>query len=237
MALWQAAALCGARAGVVHSYQFTSSYADDFGGPELVPNGSQGIGTLGASTYSFAANQGLSLSSALSNNATYSILVDFSFTDLTGYRKIIDFKDRGPDAGLYNLNNQLVFFNGGGSSPPNTFQPNIFYRLVITRDNSTNAFDAYVNGVFQLTFTDSSSVAVFSATNSIINFFNDDFLQNSEASGGTVDQIAIYNNPLTAAQVLALGGPGGVVPEPGTFSLVVAGLAGLAVAARRRFLR
>src|SRR5271165_6304635 len=75
-------------ATLTHNYDLTSSLNDTLWGPPLVSDG----GTLSASGYTFGANQGLSLSSALTDAGNYSILMDFSFSTLTGYRKILDFK-------------------------------------------------------------------------------------------------------------------------------------------------
>ena len=86
-------------ATLTHNYALSSSLSDTLGGPSLVADG----GTQSATGYSFAANQGLNLSSALSNSGDYSILMDFSFSTLTGFRKILDFQNRASDAGFYNL--------------------------------------------------------------------------------------------------------------------------------------
>ena len=222
------------RAELIHSYQFNNSLADELGGPSLVANGPGGAGTLGASSYVFGPNQGLSLSSGLPDTANYSLLVDFGFSEVNSYRKIIDFKARGTDFGLYNLNGALTFYSGLGSGPAGTFQADTPYRLVITRDGGSNAFNAYVDGVFQFTFADSGSNAVFTGTDGIIYFAVDDGATGSEASGGVFDQIAVFDSALSAAEVGALGGPGSfVVPEPGTVLLGFVGLAGMLIARRR----
>ena len=83
-------------AGIIHDYELNGSYADSLGGPALAPAG----GTLNATNYSFGANQGLSLSSWLTGSATsgnYSIETTFNFSTLSGFRKIIDFKDLTSD--------------------------------------------------------------------------------------------------------------------------------------------
>lgn len=222
-----------AEAALIHQYRLDGSLADDLGGPSLVADG----GTLNATDYSFAANQGLSLSNALPNAGNYSIEFEFEFDTLSGYRKLVDFKDLTADAGLYNLNTALNFFPvTGGSS--GAFTANVFARLVLTRDGSSNAVTGYVNGVQQITFTDSGSLAVFSAANNIIRFFEDDTKTGpSEASAGAVDYIRIYDAPLTAADVAALTDPvplGAVVPEPSSLALLSIGGMGLAWSAIRR---
>src|SRR4051812_39658528 len=95
---WSAAP---AHAGLIHQYQLNGSLADDFAGPSLVAAG----GSLNATNYSFGANQGLSLSGGLATPGTYSIEMVFHFDNVSGFRKILDFKDRTSDTGLYNLSN------------------------------------------------------------------------------------------------------------------------------------
>ena len=74
--------------------------------------------------------------------------------------------------------------------------------LVVTRDASTNQFVGYVNGVQQITFTDTSSDAIFTGPNNIIHFFKDDFATGQvEVSSGVVDRIRIYDGDLTASEV------------------------------------
>jgi hypothetical protein len=227
--------LCGATP--IHAYQLNGSFADDFGGPMLVPGGPSGAGMLNAMNYTFGPSQGLSLSNALPNSATYSILIDFSLTDLSGYRKLVDFHALTSDDGVYDLNGNLNFYPVT-TGPSGAFQSDVEVRLVITRDDSTDEFNGYVNGVLQITFTDSAGLGIFDAANNIINFFNDDAATgNGEASVGLVDQIAIYDMALTAAEVLDLGGPGGAVPEPSTWAMIGVGavvLFGLRRRSRRR---
>src|SRR5579872_1794848 len=92
-------------ATLTHNYDLTNSLNDLVGSDTLTGDG----GLVTASGYVFAANQGLTVSSALTNTGNYSIVMDFSFHDLGGYRKILDFEDLTSDLGLYNLNTALDF--------------------------------------------------------------------------------------------------------------------------------
>jgi hypothetical protein len=213
-------------ASLIHDYQFQNTLADSLGGPSLVSLG----GTIGAGEYSFAAEQGLSLSNALPDDTNYSIYLDFEFDTLSGYRKIVDFKNLASDNGLYNLNTDLNFYNFN-FGPSGALTAGTFAQVVLTRDSSTNTVTGYVNGVQQIQFVDSTSDGVFSAANNIINFFQDDAATGGrESSSGEVSEIQIYDAPLTAQQVAGLSTS---TPEPVSSALVGIGLA-IAVAQKKR---
>ncbi len=189
-------------------------------------------GTLSASGYSFAPNQGLSLSNA-TTGSQYSIVLDYSFADTSGYRKIIDFNNLSTDDGLYNLSTNLRFFPivSGTTVVGN----NVPVRLVLTR-NAAGTTAGYFDGVQQFSFTDSSNLATFRAANNIINFFRDDSATGfREASAGSVSKILLYDDALTAAEVGSLGnvntpigGRTTAVPEPFTIiGTLVGGTAAL----------
>lgn len=223
-------------ATLIHQYELNGNYLDTFSGPSLDPGGPLGTGTLNATNYSFDANQGLSLSSALSSAGTYSILVDFSISVTNSYRKLIDFKNFNSTSGdgLYNVTSALQLYGspaGGAESPSGVFQVDTLTRMVITRDAGQN-FRGYVNGM-QVgdTYLDTPGLGVFSGSNNIIQFFNSNVGDASESSGGLVDRIQIYDTALTAAEVLALGAAN--VPEPSALMLASLGLTAL-VGIRKR---
>ncbi len=208
-------------ATLIHDYQFQNSLADSLGGPSLVSLG----GTVGSGTYTFAAQQGLSLSNALPNSADYSLFMNFEFSSVSGYVKIVDFKNLTADNGLYNLTGTLVYFPFATGTTPNTIAAATFVKVAITRDTATNTVTGYVNGVQQLQFTDSTLDAVFSSANNIINFFQDDAVTSGrESSAGVATRIQVFNGALTAAQVAALPSGSSSVPEPMSLGLSGAGL-------------
>jgi Concanavalin A-like lectin/glucanases superfamily len=211
-------AVAPVRADLIHDYEFQNTLADSLGGPSLTSLG----GTAGPTSYNFGAEQGLSLSGALTpaQAATYTIDMYFEFDTLSGFRKILDFKGLGSDNGVYNLSTDLNYFNFS-FGPNGAFTPGTFARVDLTRDNSTGVVVGYVNGVQQISFTDSTSDAVFNAANNIINFFQDDNVTGGrESSAGSVKQIRIFDTALSASEIAALG----TVPEPSSVVMIATGL-------------
>src|SRR5262249_34448231 len=139
----------GVTQGLVHDYELNGSYADSFGGPALVPNG----GTLGTTGYSFGAHEGLRLRWALTNPRNYSIEMVFNISNISSYRRLIEFKNLQADTGLYDFNGSLQFYNTA-TGPSNAITPNVNVDLLLTRDAATKEVIGYINGVEQFSFTD-----------------------------------------------------------------------------------
>ncbi|HEX5262079.1 MAG TPA: hypothetical protein VFW13_01030, partial [Phenylobacterium sp.] len=102
-----------ASATLIRDYELNNSLTDSAGsGVSIVNNG----GVLGATGITFAANQGPTVTGL--SLSTYTIATNFEFDNLSGFRKIVDFKNLASDNGLYNLNSSLDYFSfvGGPAS-------------------------------------------------------------------------------------------------------------------------
>lgn len=211
-------------ATLLHNYKFQGNLNDSLGGTALIADG----GTLGPSNYSFDKNQGLTLSNGLAAGDSYSIALNFNFTTLNGWQKIVDFNGLVPDSGFYTLDNTLNFYPVTNGSTPLLGLTNA--DVVITRDSSTNVFTAYLNGVQELTFLDSSSLAVFSSANNIIHFFEDDATTgNNEAAPGVINSIRIWDGALSANEVANIS----AIPVPAAIWLFGSGLGLLSFTCRK----
>jgi UDP-3-O-[3-hydroxymyristoyl] glucosamine N-acyltransferase len=203
----------------IAEYKLNDSFADELGGPyDIVPNG---LGVLGADGYSVTGHgSGLSLSSVL-DPSNYSVEMVFSldgnpnpadcnFEDAICAQKIMDFKDRTTDDGLY-----VISFDGdqtsGGlrffplfTTGEGVFQFGTLHHLVVSRSGTTDLVAVYVDGIELFSQADPDGVGIFSGRSSIAHFLSDDLFFEDDAPVGFIDQIRIYNTPLSASAVVDL---------------------------------
>ncbi len=148
----------------------------------------------------FPAGGGVALESAsnLFSYEIYTIVLLFQFENTGSWRRLIDFKNRSSDTGLYAYGANLQFYNvstgSGGSILPDTY-----IQVALTRDLSKNV-NGYVNGNPEINFVDNSDSAVIDSSD-ILSFFRDDLLVKNEHSAGSVARIRIYNRALTRQEI------------------------------------
>lgn len=230
-----------AHAQLIHVYDLNGNLNDSLGGPSLVAEG----GTIGASSYAFGSNQGLTLlNPGLTNPGEYSIEMRVKLDAVRGFSgsrwvKLIDYKNLASDNGLYSFDGDgnpagsiLQFYPVGGTD--DAFFPNQYTHVVITRDAATKQVITYGQGYGVFSFTDFNNDAVFTASGNIMRFLQDDYpTSRIEANGGEIDYIKVYDSVLSAREVETTAN----VPDGGS-TLAFLGLAfGMVAAVRRRFSR
>ncbi len=192
-------------------YLFQNTLASSVGSPpELTNLGTNTFGTAmvdGSSrtVLQFPKDNGLALAptTGVISNSVYSIVKLFAFNDVSGWRRVFEFKNGTGDAGLYVYNGKLNFYNGLGEGMTQ-IAANSFVQVVLTRD-ANKLVTVYANGVLQFSFTDSSDLAVIDANNRL-RFFQDNTSGGllGETSAGAVARIRVYDCALTPSEVAGL---------------------------------
>lgn len=145
----------------------------------------------------------------------YSIGVRFEFSE-TGpsWRKIIDFKNKVSDNGFYFIDGKINFFPFRTVRGTEVYAANTIYDLVVTRDDGSKDFVAYivdsssgtptVNTEFKISDTANDALPFVTPDGKTrLGFFFDDTATASESSNsGTVYNVRIWRNALTEAQIL-----------------------------------
>ena len=118
--------------------------------------------------------------------------------------RLIDFKDRQSDFGLYSIGGFLTFYDGQTSPFGTTPIPeDVPFVLLLTRDGTTNEVVASIDGIEQFRFTDSSGLAVFDAPGNVIHIDLDNNVEpfTGEASGGFIDRLVVADGPAVAPRI------------------------------------
>lgn len=165
----------------------------------------------------------------------YAIEAYFSLDAVSGWRRIIDTRDRTQDTGFYVLNGGLQLYPsraGAGS-----FAANVYNHVILSFNGSTAV--AYLDGVAQSTQT--TDYYALPATN-VISLFLDNNVSTApnEYSAGKIAWARFYDGALDAGEAMAayqaavnfeVPPP---IPEPSTYAQLLAGGAAVLLAARRR---
>jgi hypothetical protein len=218
-------------ASLIVDYEFNGNLESSVAGaPDLISfgGGTYETATIGGNTVNvrtFTASGGLDFdNSAASFGQVHSIALLFEFDAIPMFARILDYHPSSEN-GLYYQDGLLIYYNYQSPVHDEEYraEPDEYRTIVLTNDG-TNV-RGYVDGALQWTV----SGAVANATpGGLLRFFKDN---GAEHVSGSVARIQIYDSALDGAEVAALDL---AIPEPSTALLFATGLAGLAVAGRRR---
>jgi hypothetical protein len=206
-AIADAVAIDAASPAPQHRYGLDGNFDDDHGGLALTP--ANGVGVFKPAGYEFIANRGLVLPGGMPVRV-YTIAITLAFDELTGWRKVVDFKQGAIDEGLYAHDRLFSFVESANpeidieAADKDKLDSSVPFTAAITRDDNAMMV-GYINGRMQWSLTDSAGVGTFTAQNGRAMFAVDDDIQGgAESSGGVLREIRIWDTALTAAQVGAL---------------------------------
>ena len=192
--------------------QFDGNFNDDAGGSTIVvhpdcpadPCNSSSIfdtdefGTFWQWESENPRGGGFTLRTNVELGDTFTIRLVFSFDEVSSFRKIIDFKDRESDNGLYFNSGYIRFWPLSRSGE--TFMAGEVLELVVARNGIDNQLVVFVvdgNDTFiSLDMNDTADLAIATtdAGESILGFFHDDIATASEGtSGGKVYLLQILD--------------------------------------------
>lgn len=162
-----------------------------------------GTFTNGVDSTGAAPGLKVALPDVVFDEQEYTIQIDFSFSETSGYRKILDYSLLQFDAGLY-VNGQLRLYSAGNYGPT-TIAVDSIMTIYITRNNALDSASVYLANGASLQVESSATdltgefVAELEGANRVLHFFHDDTTTVSEFSSSfTVDRIRIWNGDYTA---------------------------------------
>lgn len=186
-----------------HAWSLNLTLEDELGGPAMTAVGGQLRGTQ----FRFLSNEGLGVTGGV-QPAGYSIEMRFMPYEVSGWRRLIDFKNRSSDTGLYIDDGRIGFVSTDVHLGADVlFRSGVMVDLLLTRDASTNLVSVYVDGVLALQHDDSVGTAVFDTDpggQTQAWFFVDDLSVPNEATAGRLEHVRSFDRVLSVADALRL---------------------------------
>ena len=198
---------------LISDFTFDGNLNDSQGnGSMSIMNGANysynnGMLTNGVDSTSAAPGLKVTLPDGVFNEEEYTIQLDFSFSETSGYRKVMDVKELTDDGGLY-INDQLRLYNTGNYGPT-TIAVDSMISVVIVRNTAVDSAWVYLTDGVSMQLESSAAdpgnyfVSALSGSDRVLHFFHDDSVTTSEFSSEfTVDRIQIWNgNTINTASV------------------------------------
>ncbi|HYB98677.1 MAG TPA: LamG-like jellyroll fold domain-containing protein [Candidatus Limnocylindrales bacterium] len=200
--------------GLIGDYQFNQTLAPVVGSlPAMTEIGPADgmfivdeIHGITRTAFEFPQHNGLQITptTGLDGTEPYTIILEVRLADLSGYRRLVDFKNGQSDTGLYLLGGALIFYNKSASG--GRVCPDTWVQMAITRDANKNVI-GYIDGNAYFGFTDTTDLAMIS--DSTLRFFRDNECAAgacSEASAGAVARVLIYDTAFLQSTLRQIAG-------------------------------
>jgi len=174
---------------LVRDYQMERGIRDRTGlGPDLEPLG----GEVRNGLYLFGPGEGVELPHAGVTDH-YALQIIFRKLDEeSGYRKIVDFKDRKQDGGVYLYGGQITFYSLANGGTP---LPGQEHRLRLERNRYTRIVRAYLDWRPIFAFIDLDDDAVFENGKGVL-FADDKATSHKEQGPGALRSLLVWGSPL-----------------------------------------
>ena len=176
-----------------------------------------------------SASQGLAFVHGSTSPTTtgYSLLMDVFFPTIPNYLSLAQLDNTG-DGDVFGRSSGAIGISGDYVGT--AFTNNAWHRVVLTIDLPTTTLTAFVNGT-EINNYASISLDRYDISDPSFLLFGD---EDGETAAGYLSQFAFIDRPLSASEVLALGGVSAApVPEPTSALLLMLAAAG-GLARRRR---
>jgi hypothetical protein len=181
------------------------------GAPELVDVGpgnrfkTETVDGVPRQVLAFPRGGGLSLATdGLVDRISHSIVMNVRMDEVAGYRRLLDFSGGGADAGLYNLDGQLVLYGAGG--PGGSADPAFdgsWVQVALTSQATLAGSQWTVAALNGTPVSGATTPREFRLGANGLRFFKDNVRgpARREESAGAVACILLYDGALTTAEL------------------------------------
>lgn len=236
MAVAAPLSLRAAEGSLIASYSLGTDFTDSsgYGATTLQPYGTSESASFTGGAWQWAGASAGGSGLALEFNSSYSsytLAFTFSYSDVGGWVKLMDFSGLSSDAGVYIHGGAFDTYDIGSSAYGGTVVENVPTHVLITRDGTTGVYSIYQNGSWVASGSDLGNKLILENT---VYLAVDDNLGGEFSEDGSIAKLQVWDYVLSAGEISAVAAS--AIPEPSAFALFagVAGLGAVAISRRRR---
>ncbi len=151
--------------------------------------------------FSFGKNPAITFNNRSANrilDGDYTIELYFQFSDVSKWKKVLDFRNRKSDRGLYLFDGRANVLMGMASDEP-VAQASSFVHILMSRNSQTKELTVFAEGKKLFSMQDVAPIATLDDTQ-LLQLFTDDFIVDEEGSRGKVALFKIYRQALDEDQ-------------------------------------